>query len=123
MSFSLKLRSSLLASLAGLILALGTGISSAEPTRPPAVPASAFWLGGPDGGVFVHLKLVTAPGVYTGSIYHPNGALWYRGRFLLRPAGGKAIDPADIHQFSFWDGSQLVLEDGRTLLARPARRR
>ena len=117
------MRSSLLVALAGLFLALGTGHSRAEPARPLTVPSSAFWLGGPDGGVFVQLKLVTAPGIYSGSIYHPDGALWYRGRFLLRPTGGKAIDPADIQQFSFWDGSQLVLEDGRALLARPARRR
>lgn len=106
-----------LALLAALFMALGCTQSAGEPARPPAVPVSAFWLGGPDGGVFVALKPRSAGGSYAGTIYHPDGSLWYSGEFRLRPAGAAAVDPSSTRQFVGWDGMQLLLDDGRSLVA------
>jgi len=103
-----------------IILVLVSLELSAEPARPARLPKEAFWLGGSDGGVFVLLKRKDDHGLssYTGTIYHPYGAVWYKGSFILSPAGSNSIDPARQGQFVGWDGTQILLEDGRSLVAK-----
>lgn len=102
------------------ILALGGAAAASEPLRPAGVPAKAFWLGGPDGGVFVVLKRQqgTVSASYSGAVYHPDGSLWYQGKFVLQPANGGSVDPEERGQFAGWDGTQLLLQDGRALIAK-----
>lgn len=101
------------------ILTLGCAHLESEPARPTELPAEAFWLGGPDGGVFVLLKRQDDPAFtsYNGAVYYPDGSLWYQGRFTLDPAVGKSIDPGNRRQFAGWDGTQILLQDGRALVA------
>ncbi|MDD5034877.1 MAG: hypothetical protein PHE55_08980 [Methylococcaceae bacterium] len=103
-----------------IILALVCLNLSAEPVRPEGVPKDAFWLGGPDDGVFVVLKRSDGPGStsYHGAVYHPYGAIWYQGPFVLNPPGGRPVDMANQGQFAGWDGTQILLEDGRSLVAK-----
>jgi hypothetical protein len=106
-----------------LVLLVATLLSCtcapATPPRPAGLPAEAMWVGGPDGGVFIQLKRQDDPGppTYTGTVYHSDGSVWYEGGFMLEPAGGK-VDPADKSQFAGWDGTQILLQDGRALVAR-----
>ncbi len=105
--------------VAGL-LASGCVESTSGPPRPAGLPAEAFWLGGPDGGVFVELQRAEGPSLpqYSGAVYHPDGSLWYKGRFTLEPSGGAPVDLKDRGQFAGWDGTRILLKDGRALLAR-----
>ena len=103
-----------------LMLATMGGCDSVadEPPRPAGLPADAFWIGGPDGGVFMRLEPpVAAAPTYSGSIYHKNGLVWYEGRFTLEPAGGAPFDVRDRERIAGWDGTQIVLHDGRALVA------
>ena len=95
--------------------------ASADPPRPRAVPKTALWLGGPDGGAFVLVKRAAkAPATFDAQIFHENGEVWYRGPMDLDPPGGNAPDVADRAVFSGWDGDRLILTDGRLL--RPSRK-
>jgi hypothetical protein len=101
-------------------LVWGCTQNGSEPARPAGLPSDAFWLGGPEGGVFVSLKRHEERGStsYSGAVYHPDGSVWYKGSFVLEPASGKPVDPSDRQQFAGWDGTQLLLEDGRALVAK-----
>lgn len=92
----------------------------AERSRPAAVVADAVWVGGADGGVYVSISRNTnlSAGEYQGTVYTQSGDLWYRGRFVLEPAGAPTIDPKGTVEFSGWDGDTLYLTDGRRLVAR-----
>ena len=93
------------------------------PKRPAGVPAEAFWVGGPDGGVFVVIKRATRPpGTFAGKIYHDDGTLWYAGPLVPAPRG-VSIDPSQHHQFDAWDGDNLLLSDGRWLESVKTKRR
>ena len=76
-------------------------------------------MGGSDGGVFVEVIRHDGPGApsYSGYVYHPDGSIWYEGRFTLEPATGLPIDTARKEQFAGWDGNRILLEDGRALVA------
>ena len=101
------------------VLALGaaacSGSSPSEPPRPAGVPADAFWVGGSDGGAFVQLRRDGAG--YSGAVYHADGERWFTGPFRLEPAGAPAVDPSDHAAFTGWDGSQLLITDGRALVS------
>ena len=111
-------RASRLAVLVFLVAVGGAACSSSsssEPTRPPGVPADAFWVGGSDGGAFVQLR---RDGVgYSGAVYHADGERWFTGPFRLEPAGASAVDPSDHAAFTGWDGSQLLMTGGRALVS------
>jgi len=86
-----------------------------SPARPAPVPADAFWVGGPDGGVFVRLERTPGDkGNLSGKIYHPDGELWYAGPLVPRPPG-TSVDPARHDQFDGWDGERLLMTEGRWL--------
>lgn len=89
------------------------------PERPAGVPASAVWVGGADGGVFVAIRrgAESTPGIYDAEIYFDGGDLWYRGRVQLEPPGGEPVATDDASALSAWDGESLHLADGRTMRA------
>ncbi len=100
--------------LVGVLLVVGGCRRAAEPERPSGVPAQAFWLGGADGGVFVLLQAsASGRADYKARIFYPHGEVWYEG--LLHLDRGPAVNVADQHLFSGWDGTALLLSDGRRL--------
>ncbi len=86
------------------------------------MPATALWVGGLDGGVFlVFGKKASDPKqVYEVVVYYEHsGDVWFKGK--LRLDSGE-IDPRsyrDPNFFSAWDGDRLYLADGRQLTAMP----
>ena len=103
-----------------IVFSFGCMESSGERTRPVGLPTEAFWLGGPDGGVFLLLNRHDDPKSksYDGAVYHPDGSIWYKGRFILEPAASAPVDPKNRDQFDGWDGTQILLLDGRSLVAK-----
>jgi hypothetical protein len=92
------------------------------PQSPQSVPKGSFWLGGPDGGVFVRLlkKSTDPPEVYRASIYEDtSGALLYEGPLIMVPPNKPVVDTSNSAPFSFWDGQGLHLIDGRELKVVP----
>lgn len=90
------------------------------PSRPPKVPADAFWVGGPDGGAFIRLQKSNVPapqaGTYDAWIYNDqSGDLWYSGKLFL--SGSRKLEPQITRPEAFegWDGERLHLSDGRTM--------
>lgn len=103
--------------LAALIsVAACTIESDTSPARPAGLPADAVWIGGSDGGVFVRVIPGNTPQAYSGAIYHPDGQVWYQGRFVMtgRTAPASPLTTADV---SAWDGMKLLLKEGGTLVA------
>lgn len=95
--------------------------ASGPPARPAAVPASAIWIGGADGGIFLALdkKAGDPERVYDAVVYNDHsGEVWFKGKLQLSAspelAPGSARDPKF---FSGWDGERLYLADGRQLTA------
>ncbi len=71
-----------------------------------------------EGGVFVRLTASdAAAAAYSGAIYHPDGSVWYEGRFSLEPIGSAPLDANDHQRVTGWDGTQILLDDGRALVA------
>jgi hypothetical protein len=100
-----------------LVLILGCDYKRADPARPAGVPQEAFWVGGPDGGVFVEIR--ETPGnadSYKMTIFHDQtGKVLYRGPAHVQPAGRGIVRIDDPRAFSGWDGEKMILADGRTL--------
>jgi hypothetical protein len=108
----------LVAAVAVAVVLVACDQPSREPARPTGLPTEAFWIGGADGGVFVRLQRPdTAHDAYSGAIYHPDGSVWYEGRFSLEPAGSAPVDAEDRQRLTGWDGTQILLDDGRALVA------
>ncbi len=113
-AFTRTNRTLLLLCVLTLAAAACTRTSSSEPERPAGVPADAFWVGGSDGGAFVQLR---RDGVgYSGAVYHLDGERWFTGPFRLEPVGATPVDPADHAAVTGWDGTQLLLTEGRALV-------
>jgi hypothetical protein len=91
---------------------------SHEPPRPASLPASAFWLGGADGGVFISIAVASknTSNQYKAAIYHATGELWYRGRLSLE-ASSAAFDHDKPSSYTAWDGDTLYLKNGGRLRA------
>lgn len=88
-------------------------VSTYEPeARPNGIPASALWVGGPDGGVYVRMQVVD--GNYSGTIYFDStGEVWYEGRFIY--SGNTPFDVSEVSTYSAWDGDTLYLVNGQKL--------
>ena len=111
--------------LAIALAAFGCSQGSSQPARPKSLPASAFWVGGADGGVFVDVQPAGAGAArsqYRGTIYHPDGEVWYAGALQLQPATAAPLDLSNKQQFEAWDGTRLLLSGQRVLVARPGKR-
>lgn len=87
--------------------------------RPEGVPASAEWVGGADGGVWVDLQATSERGEFDAAILADvTGASLYQGTLALTDPQADD-DVASLRQkLNAWDGSQLLLTDGRSLSAR-----
>jgi hypothetical protein len=109
----------LLAVLVVATIVAGCSFVAEEPPRPAGVPADAFWVGGPDGGVFMRLEPTADNGAtYRGAVYNEfTGSVWYEGRFILEPAGSPPVNVRDRRILSGWDGVAIHLTDGRALMA------
>src|SRR5688572_24394048 len=102
--------------LAAVIVAAGCTIESdTSPARPPGLPADAAWIGGSDGGVFVRMMPADGPQTYAATIYHPDGEVWYQGRFVLTGRTAPA-SPLTTDAVSAWDGTKLLLREGGALV-------
>jgi len=95
---------------------------SSAPARPASVPAEAFWLGGPDGGVWLTLSTQPADSGRRAQarVFHQDGSVWYQGPLKLAPDTARAADLTDRALLAGWDGEALILTDGRAYtIARP----
>lgn len=114
-------------SLFGLLLLLIVTVAtcknySKEPERPASVPQEAFWLGGPDGGVFVVIQRSPKDPshMYQASIFYPHGEIWYAGPLIAEGNDQLPVDIENREIFIGWDGETLILSGGRSL--RPPRK-
>lgn len=90
-----------------LLIAL-TGCSDKEP--PKEGPNGSWWVGGADGGVFVHIEDDSNPAddKYQGTVYYEfDKSIWYQGAFQLK--GNLKFTPENQSQYLAWDGERLHL--------------
>ena len=87
-------------------------------TRPRNVPQEAMWVGGPDGGVFIALRTQNrSRGIYLTKVFADStGELLYAGKLRLVPSYPILVSTRDATLFAAWDGSALLLTDGRRML-------
>lgn len=95
--------------LAPFILALSLSVGcdakpEAERQRPGTVPATAQWVGGADGGVYIHVSTGNSEVL---TIYYEAGDVWY--------AGESPLSADELKQLSGWDGTTLYLKNGRSI--------
>jgi hypothetical protein len=85
--------------------------------RPSGVPEDALWFGGADGGVFLVAKPIsTTPYLCHATIYNDvSGDVECRGVFAISREEGERPDLHDQQLYSFWDGTEIHLSDGRYL--------
>ena len=86
-----------------------------EPTRPAAVPKSAMWSGGPDGGAWFDCTFKADQSYNLCSVYHEGGTLWIRAKYRLkvynRPATkDEFLDPG------MGASDEIDLNGGKTLV-------
>jgi len=83
-----------------------------EPSRPPGVPAEAFWV---KGGVFLRVGSPVSTGWHM-TLYDPKtGAVKAEGVYLLRGLGRAEITKEEI---ASWNGHEFLLKDGGRLVPR-----
>lgn len=90
-------------------------VTSARPElRPEPVPASALWVGGADGGVYVDIRRDDKH--YSGTVYTDStGDVWYSGSFVY--SGTAEFDVNTAGSYTGWDGEMLYLANGEYLKA------
>ena len=119
----MRSRAFVCALLALLFTSSGCRIESdTSPPRPAGLPDDAVWVGGSDGGVFVRLASERDDQTYSGTIYHPDGEVWYQGR-LVASSHTRADKRFTVSDAAAWDGTQLLLNDGGALVAQDTPRR
>ena len=83
---------------------------------PGAAIKSERLVGGPDGGDYLRLFPATGePGYYNGVIFYQNKSLAYRGKFRSDPVRND-LRVDDPQQYSGFDGTQVIMADGTTLI-------
>jgi|HubBroStandDraft_1064217.scaffolds.fasta_scaffold411517_1 hypothetical protein len=90
-------------------------LAGAQPLAPLSVPKDAFWVGGPDGGVFATITPGDASRQFRAEIYSETGALLYSGPLYLDKGGPTLKTPNDPNLYNGWDGEEMLLSDGRKL--------
>lgn len=89
-----------------ILLTLLTGCE-AEPAgdriKPESIPQAAVWVGGADGGVYIHSSQ-QSEGI---TIYFENGDVWYSGKQVLTAE--------QLENATGWDGSTLFFKNGDSL--------
>lgn len=98
----------------------------AAPTRPSAVPQSAEWAGGAEGGAWIQCGMRTKePHLgYECSVFNEQGAPWAIGSFVYaeRDSNGHykaAMMPSPFKSLSFdgFDGERILLRKGKALVS------
>ena len=113
----------MLFALPGLIVFLAcAGCSRAPdalPPRPPGLPATAAWVGGADGGVYVDITVTASgpPRQYLVRIFDVTGDLDAEGIFARAP-GYDGDEIITVEAISGWDGEKLLLVGGGALIGR-----
>ena len=100
------------------LLFLGIAQGGTPENHPANVPAEAIWIGGPDGGVFVALQVKnTSRGIFLAGVYADHtGEVLYKGKLLLTPPKPVLASTRDPALFVAWDGTALLLADGRRMV-------
>ena len=89
-----------------LILAILAGCDSRsedQKEKPANVPQTAVWVGGADGGVYIHSSQASEE----ITIYSENGEVWYSGKTVLTEE--------QLQNVTGWDGTTLYFKDGDTV--------
>jgi hypothetical protein len=101
-----------------LVLASACGCSRGEnvPPRPKGVPKSAEWVGGPDGGVFIVCESAeTDISAKACTVFSEGtGDVLMSGHFVIRNKGSQ-VAVRDL-KYSAYDGSQILLQNGSSLV-------
>ncbi len=96
------------------VTAGGACTGSSTPPRPPKVPLTAVWAGGPDGGAWVDCRVDTTRDVNPCTVYNEvQGDVWMKGSFVLRDVGRAASKEELV--FGAFDGVSILLADGKVL--------
>ena len=117
---SFKLTSKLI--LVAILLCGGlTGCNSDEPkVRPSAVPASAVWAGGADGGAYIDCTPSQKGEPNACTVYNDGtGDVWMSGGFVLLSQRGAS---AAQLRYSGADGESILLQDNLVLSPTPTPR-
>ena len=103
-----------------LVLSLTVFATGQIPFRPQNVPRDALWIGGPDGGVFITLQAKNpSRGIYLAKVFADmTGELLYGGKLTLVPPRPVLASTKNPTLFTAWDGSALLLTDGRRMVHR-----
>ena len=124
----MPLRLNVLCALSSVIIAVGTygcsddatkiGRNTVEPSRPSGVPATAQWVGGADGGVFVQMKLASVgpPHEYQVRVFSAAGEVEASGLFRRDPPAVTKEELISASSLSGWDGEKLLLTPGGALV-------
>lgn len=86
-----------------------------KPDKPKGIPVESFWVGGPDGGVFLFLKERESSQGYYAEVFYQSGDLAYKGGLKLKPNDKPNVNLLDESYFLSWDGDRIYLKDGRYL--------
>jgi len=92
-------------------------LENAEPERAAAIPSSAIWVGGHDGGVFVSISKPTDTdkGAYWGEIFYVLGDIAYKGHMNLFPKTSDGFDINKQSSYQGWDGDTLYIINNQSL--------
>ena len=97
--------------LSGLSVGCETNLA---PRRPKGVPGSAVWAGGPDGGSWIECKVALDQRGCFCTVYDEwTGEVSAHGTFIPRDTGASVR--ADELKYEFFDGTAIVLNNGRIL--------
>ncbi|MEP7364907.1 MAG: hypothetical protein ABI972_16770 [Acidobacteriota bacterium] len=101
----------------GAILQLGCTTTPVTPARPANVPERAMWIGGSDGGVWVELHATAGQAsTVDAKVYADvSGEPLFQGKLAAEPPGAVLPPLHDASSFGGWDGTALLLKDGRRL--------
>jgi hypothetical protein len=97
-----------------MLATLSTSCAKYPPDRPRAVPESAKWAGGWDGGSWIDCSLL-AKGAYNYcQIFDEGGSLLYASNYRLRNLNRAAV--ADELRYRYVDGTTILLQAGLALV-------
>ncbi|USD66044.1 hypothetical protein [Vibrio sp. SCSIO 43136] len=90
-------------------------VEPSAPSKPLGVPTEAIWVGGAAGGYFFVLESFAGDiNILRASIYHDHsGEVEFSGVLRVSESKKVAITVEDIYG---WDGAEIHLTDGRTLI-------
>ena len=99
-----------------LIASLAMRVEGVPPPKPPAIPITAFWVGGADGGVWISLGKLQKKKFFA-SVYFETGKPWVSGWFVTshEPNIDGESRTALTKQIGGFDGKRIFLKDRKTV--------